>query len=223
MKTTALTPALLVLGLAACGGDDGVTPAIDAPGQIDAAVDAPVVCTVSTRDFGDKGALVPSSCLQDPGQDATSPSDDVISLRAPLEGGSPGDEIEIQLWAGFGALTNGFATGNYPITGDELQFATCGVCVFIHTNSDGADTWDDDYFATGGSVNLTSVMGNLTGTATSLTFEHVTLAQGESTPVGDGCNTALTNATFDKAISPAPAKPRQTPVLAIKRARRAAH
>jgi hypothetical protein len=207
MKPTSLTPLVLALGLAACGDDGGVDPIIDAP-RADAAPDAPpVVCSVSTNSFGDKGALTPSLCIQDPGQDAASPMDDVIFLRAPLEAGSPFDEIEIQLWSGFGALSAGFANGTYPIAGDELQFATCGVCVFINTNRTDPQTYEDDYFATGGSVTLSSVQGNLTGTVTGLTFEHVTLAQGESTPAGDGCVSAVANASFDAAIMPAPMKP----------------
>lgn len=219
MKLTSLSPVLLAFALAACGGDDdGVTPTVDAPGSIDAAVDAPVTCSVSTRNFGDKGALTPSICVQDPGQDAADPMDDVIFMRAPLEAGSPFDEIEIQLWAGFGALTNGFANGTYPITGDETQFATCGVCVFLNTNRVDDQTYEDDYFATGGTVTLTSVQGNLTGTVSNLTFEHVTVAQGESTPVGDGCTTGVTAASFTAPITtPPPAKPR--PVTGSTRAK----
>ncbi len=214
MKLTAVSPLLITLGLAACGGDDGsVTPTVDAS-RIDArAVDAaPVVCSISSATFTDRGALTPSSCIQDPGQMANNPSDDVIVLRAPLQTGNPFDELEIQLWAGYGALAGGFANGTYPIAGDELQFATCGVCVFINSQRSDAMTYVDDYFATGGSVTLSSVAGNLTGTFNGLTFEHVTVAQGMTTPVGDGCVTTVAAGTFTAPItSPPPAKRGQAP------------
>jgi hypothetical protein len=210
MKRAAAGPAVLALALAACGGDDGdgVTPVGDATGPdapTDARViDAPVVCTVSTEDFGDAGALTPSLCIQDPGDDATTENDDVIVMRAPLEAGTPFDELELQLWAGYGALENGFASGTYPITGDELRYSTCGVCVFLSTDRTDESTYVDDYFATGGTVTLTSVDGVLTGSVSGLTFEHVTLDSGDTEPVGDGCDTAVGAATFTAPLTPPP-------------------
>ena len=142
---------------------------------------------------------------------ANDPSDDVMVMRAPLQTGTPFDEIEIQLWAGYGALAGGFANGTYPIAGDELQFSTCGVCVFINSQRSDPQTYIDDYFATGGSVTLSSVTGNLTGTFAGLTFEHVTVAMGMTAPVGDGCVTAVAAGTFTAAIAAPPAKRGQAP------------
>ena len=215
MKSSSIAPVLITLGLAACGGDDGVSQVVDAS-RIDAGIDAPVVCTVGPS-FAALGALTPSECIQDPRQDAMDPLDDVIVLRAPLQTGSPFDELQIELWSGYGALTGGFATGTYEITGDELQYFTCGVCVFINADREGED-YVEDYFATGGSLTLTSVNGNLTGSIDGITFEHVTIDQdGMSAPAGDGCESVVTSATFTAPITAPPkAKPRQATAGRIK-------
>ncbi len=216
MKLSSLSPLVISLGLAACGGDDGVTPVGTDARTIDAGgIDAPVVCSVSSAAFGDRGAVTPSICIQDPGEDMASTADDVIVMRAPLQAGSPFDELELDLYAGYGVFMNGFAPGTYQIAGDELQFATCGLCVFVNTDRD-ANGYVDDYFATGGTVTITSINGTLAGTVSNLTFEHVTLAQNESTPVGDGCVTALTGATFTAPLTPPPAKAHQAKASAGK-------
>lgn len=203
MKLSVLAPVAFSLGLAACGGSDDDGPVVvgpDAASSIDA---APVACTVSTNSFGNKGAITPSLCVQDPGQDTMSASDDVIIMRAPLEAGSPFDELELDLFAGFGAFSNGFVTGTFPITGDELNWSTCGLCVFVNTNRTDPMTYEDDYLATGGTVTITAINGTLTGSVSNLTFEHVTLSQEGSTPAGDSCTTAVAGATFTAPIMPA--------------------
>lgn len=207
MKLAALSSILISLGLAACGGDDGgVNPVIDAARVDAASVDAPVACTVSTAMFGDRGAVVPSMCIQDPGQDPAVTTDDVIIMRAPLQTGSPFDELEFDLYAGYGVFTNGFVPGTFQIAGDELQFFTCGLCVFVNSQRADPQTYVDDYYATGGTVTISSIAGTLTGTVSNLTFEHVTLANNETTPVGDGCVTAVAGATFTAPITAPPAK-----------------
>lgn len=203
MKPIYVSP-LLLLGLVACGDDgDALTPVVDAS-RIDAAVaiDAPAACTVGPT-FSDRGALVPSLCVEDE-RDPKVATDSVIVLRAPLEPGSPFDELELQLWGGYGVFTDGFAPGKYAIAGDELQFFTCGLCAFINTDRVDDDNYTDDYFATGGTIELTSVAGRMTGTLTNVTFEHVTIADSMTAPVGDGCESEVVAGTFDAAITPPP-------------------
>ena len=213
MKRSYLSVLLLSVA-AACGGDDGdgINVVVDAPtgdGGVDGAppIDGPPVCTLSTNDFGDVGEITPTLCVQDPGEDPATTDDDVIVMRAPLEGGSPYDELEIQLWVGYGALTSGLAAGTYDIVGDELRYSTCGVCVFIATDRSDPDTYVDDYFATGGSVTLKSVNGTLTGSVNAVSFEHVTLVEGDTVAVGDGCVTILDGASFSAPLTAPPKKP----------------
>ncbi|HVV82167.1 MAG TPA: hypothetical protein VHE35_03780 [Kofleriaceae bacterium] len=115
-------------------------------------------CTVSTAMFGNAGALANAQGVIDDSMTPDDTSDDVIALFAPLEAAEPSDLLDLELWNGFGGLSGGFAPGNYPISGDELAFNTCGVCVMLHTNVSQQNTMGDgDYFATGGSITLTAV------------------------------------------------------------------
>lgn len=210
MKSIYVAP-LLLLGFVACGDDgDALTAVVDAA-RIDAAIDAPAVCTVGPT-FSDRGALVPSLCIEDE-RDPKDPADSVIVLRAPLEAGSPFDELELQLWSGYGVFTNGFAPGKYAISGDELQFFTCGLCAFINSDRVDDNNYTDDYFATGGTIELTSVAGRMTGTLTNVKFEHVSIVDSMTAPIGDGCESEVVAGTFDAAITPPPmmAKAHQAP------------
>ena len=102
--------------------------------------------------------------------------------------------------------------GTYQITGEELDFATGGVCVRIATNVSSAGQ-DDDYFATGGTVTITeagsAVGGTLTGTLTNITFHHVTIdpQTGATTQSPDTCTSGLTNATFTGTLAAPPTGP----------------
>src|SRR5262249_5778526 len=96
----------------------------------------------------------------------------------------------------------------YQLTGDDLQYAQCGICVLVNTDlhmqgSGIAET--DDYMATSGSVTLTSVgtngSGTLSGSISNVQFTHVTIgSDGTSTPVGDSCNTTIANASFSATL-----------------------
>jgi hypothetical protein len=214
------TPAVILLSslsLAACGGDDGgsnVTPTIDAAGGIDAASNidaAPAACTVSTTSFGDKGALTGSATL-DVGTATADPKDDILEFDALLETTQPADAIAVILYAGYGAFTDAqgmpkaVTPGTYPLTGDETNFATCGVCVLLATNATSTG-YDDDYMATGGTVTITqagtAVGGTLTGTLTNVQFHHVDIDQstGDTTQSADTCTTSLTNGTFTGTLA----------------------
>jgi hypothetical protein len=219
MRTSrALVILLSSIGFAACGGgdDDQVTP-IDAAGGVDAAgnVDAaPVVCTVSSTDFGDKGTVTGNAVFR-PGMNAGAATDDTLSFIAPLEAGSPTDALLVELYAGYGVFKpNGVAgpvtTGTYQITGDELNYATCGVCIQVITDLTQTSA-GDNYLATAGTINITQV-GTATGqmlaaTVTGLQFEHVTIddTSFQSTPANDGCNSAMSNASFSGTLMAPPA------------------
>jgi hypothetical protein len=115
-------------------------------------------CTVSTDSFGDKGALEGASAVRDDAGTTGDSTDDVVALFAPLEEAEPLDLLDLELWGGFGALHDGLVPGAYQIGGMETNFATCGVCVALHTNvSQAAQNGDADYFAQSGTVTLTTV------------------------------------------------------------------
>ena len=69
--------------------------------------DAPAAaCTVSTADFGDKGALTGSAYL-DVGMAANDATDDMLEFDAVLEGAAPSDVAVVQLYAGYGVFASG--------------------------------------------------------------------------------------------------------------------
>lgn len=109
------------------------------------------------------------------------------------------DVVVLELYEGKGAFSGPPAVGTYPLTGAELNYATCGVCVLLAADyADGGPS----YFATGGSVTLSSVNGQLTGILDDVTFGHVTIDEVThvSTPVDDGCASQLERLTFDDEL-----------------------
>ena len=105
------------------------------------------------------------------------------------------DKLQIELYPGDGIFASGLTTGTFTLAGDDLQYRTCALCVRLR------DRRGVYYMATGGEVTLSSVSGNLTGSLSNVTFEQVTIAEDyTSTPVVDGCQSALTSMAFDDAI-----------------------
>jgi len=113
------------------------------------------------------------------------------------------DAVVVELYAGSGVFTGGgITTGTFAIADDDLQYQTCGLCVFILTDVVGTTPSDAGYLATSGSVNISSISENLTVTFTNMTFQHVNIDGGTflSEPHPDGCTSALTSTTIDAAI-----------------------
>ena len=216
--TTSRLPLLLLLVTTACaggGGDgDGDPTLVDAaPGGGD---DDPP----GGGDDDPPGGGDPPACLAAatyPGfteplafsftmEGSTTP--DVLVLEAALDGAAKPDVVLIQLFKGFGPFAEGeIAPGTFEITGADAQYATCGVCVLVLTDVDptsGEET-GTPYLATSGSVTITSVSPNLTGTVTGLGLTHVEIdAESMSTPAADGCASAIPTASFDAVVMTAP-------------------
>jgi len=201
--------ALTSLSIVACGGDDGDD--IQTPdARVDGATgsDGPAaVCSVSTGNFGDKGALAGNALFTAATAVAT---DDILEFDALLETAQPADGIAIILYAGYGAFDGAAITpGTYQIAGDELDFATCGVCVVMSTNVTSTG-YEDDYMATGGTVTITAagsaVGGTMSGSLSNVTFHHAEIAMGngDTTISDDSCTSAITNATFTGTLAAAP-------------------
>jgi hypothetical protein len=139
---------------------------------------------------------------------AGSNSGHTILYGALLNADTTPDAVQLELYQGFGAFGSGdIKNGTYQITGEETNYATCGVCVRIFTDivSDGSGgaSSTDDYFATGGTVTLTSVSGNtFSGTLSNVAMTHVTIDPQtfNSTPVGD-CNSNIANATMNTPLT----------------------
>jgi hypothetical protein len=64
--------------------------------------------------------------------------------------------VQVELWPERGAFRGGpVRTGTFQITGDDAAFATCGVC--LRAVADKGLPTEREYFATGGTVEVTAV------------------------------------------------------------------
>lgn len=196
-------------------------PSMDAPSSDDTSVadtgtdDAPMtdtgeapVCSVASSNFGDVGALTGQATFS---ADTENEADYSIVMNATLENSPPSDVLVVEFYSTyppFGTTDEPMPVvpGTYELTGDQLNYATCGVCVRLVTNVDEEGNTGDDYMVTGGTVTVSAVGDAVDETLTlevsNLEFEHVTIDDEtfESTPVGDSCTTAISGATFTGTV-----------------------
>lgn len=161
---------IVIVLLAACGG-----------GGSDAPVDAPAndpACLVLAS-YGDLGTKVGTTTL--------GPSTATIVL----DPGPPRDSFFLKLVTGNGAFANGLATGTFTIAGAELMSSSCGLCVNILADLGNMGP-GKFYFATGGSVTLTS------HTPPAGTLANVTLRETDANgnPITGGCTSAISAMQF---------------------------
>ena len=196
----------LLAGCFARAGGDGDSP--DAAGPLpipDAAADAaPIVvdnaCGVAT-DQGDVGTLAADARVRNQG----STSRKIYRLGAPTprtENDPRPDVIFIELWENFGAFAGTTAhPGTFPIAGPELDYQTCGVCVFTLADVDDDNGATRILFATAGQVTVNAV-GPAAGTAVSVEVESVVFQEvdQEFQPVGSNCPSPLQHGQLDGVI-----------------------
>ena len=166
---------MLLIALAACGGDDAMTTP-DAPSMPDAYDTAR--CLIK-GDFGAVGSVMGSATMG------------ASTLSATLDAGPPRDSFFIKLVTGKGVFTSGLAAGTYTIAGADAGYLTCGLCVHIIADitSTGPSKF---YFADAGSVTLAST-APVMGSATNLHFAEVDIGTGAKIP---GCEGTIASITF---------------------------
>jgi len=115
-------------------------------------------------------------------------------LAAALPGTS--HYVQVELWDNTGAFVGGTVrTGSFPLTGVETGFGTCGVCVRALGDKGGAA--QKEYFATGGTVDITAVGTN--GAPIAVALRDVTFAEIDASthkPVASGCTATVASATL---------------------------
>ncbi len=176
------------------GGDDGDDGSSDG-GPTPDAMPQSRVCSLPemTADAGDLAALKAQQCNVPGTQGARK----WYRVSASLPGSM--DHVQIELWDGRGVFTGGaVAVGTYPITGAELDPATCGVCV-RGLGDKGAAT-QKEYFATSGQVQVTAIGGN--GAPISVTLTNATFAEIDATKavVAGGCSATVSRAKLDGTL-----------------------
>jgi hypothetical protein len=105
----------------------------------------------------------------------------------------PGDMeyVQLELWDGKGAFTGTTAApGTYTISGSDASFDTCGVCVRALGGKGG--TSPTEYFATGGTVDVTAVgSASFAATLSDLSFVEVDPTSHAVVPSGCTANLAM--------------------------------
>lgn len=101
-------------------------------------------------------------------------------------------ELSIELVDGRGVFAGGLATGTYRLEGDELDPDTCGACVRLIVD-DGRC-----YFATGGTLELTSTEIDLVGTLAGATFGPVDCLTDEA--IAGDCASRIGSMSFNETI-----------------------
>jgi hypothetical protein len=191
----------LVAALAACGGGGGGgddTQLVDSG----VTIDGPVQHTCATvADYGTP--TLGNQQAAGSGTDHTMP--DGEQLQASLNADATPDIIDLELIKGFGVFTANIVTGDFTLSGAELNYETCGLCPRLFTDIDAGTgmSTTEQYYASAGEINITSINPNLTGTFTGLQFEEVTIdaTTFHSTPVPDGCTTSIASGSFDIAVT----------------------
>ena len=196
---------------AACGGDDGNSDSTDnvvVPDARTGGVDAPG----GTADAPPSGACASPSSLG-----TVTPTEQYAHNEAdgsPSDWGTKAnadaiyDQISIEIYP-TGVFTAPAKPANqtYTISGDEANYATCGLCVMLDADIDETNMTQGDgrWVASSGTVTFTSVATTFAGTLSNIHFVHSDIAAApsfESTPAADGCTSDLTSLTFSQAMTP---------------------
>jgi hypothetical protein len=150
---------------------------------------------MSTADTGTLTALKAQLCNV-PG---SSGSAHWYRLSAAIPG-SPGDYVQVELWDGLGAFTGGTVhAGSFTITGNDADRMKCGICVRGIGEKGAAGT--KEYFATGGTVNITAVgAANTPISATLSNLSFVEIDTGTLKPVSGGCTAMVAGTKIDGTV-----------------------
>lgn len=191
----------LISFTAACssgGGDGPATP--DAGGGDDPDAAGGGEC------FADVSYTAPLANMAATSSGGTAAAPNGVTGQATLTAAEPFDILQLELIKGYGVYTADITVGQHTLSGDELNYATCGLCPRLFTDCTQTACNDQQFYATGGTINVTQITPNLQFTATNLTFVEVTIDETtfESTPVPGGCSTSIPSATFDGANTHTP-------------------
>lgn len=121
----------------------------------------------------------------------------LAEVLIPITAGTVADRLDLSMWGGTTHNPDPIVAGTYELTGIQTATNTCTVCVAIGAMwpEGGAPNFEFIYFATGGTANITMIDPNPGGVIeyemTNVTFQHVRLNNGVSTPLDDGCVTAV--------------------------------
>jgi len=120
-------------------------------------------------------------------------------LSAMLPGGV--DVVQVELWPDRGAFRGGpVQPGKYQLTGADLDYATCGVC--LRALADKGLPTEREYFAVAGTVEVTAVGSTadapFVATVLDASFAEVNADHAE---VAGGCEVDLARAQISGSVT----------------------
>jgi hypothetical protein len=177
-------------GADAGNGPDAAGPTVDAHVNADARQDCPVPANFIAPAGMSAGAV----------QDGSGS----VAVEFDLDGAAEPDRFQLTLVAGRGVFIDGLVTGTFGINGAQLDNDSCALCLVVLADVDGAGTPKEIYFAEDGVIQLDSVSGQLTGSLTDVSFQHVSISPDPPhaiTPILDGCKTRISSMGFDVPIT----------------------
>ncbi len=173
----AMRLALFAALVAGCGDDPPATP-IDASPTVDAPYDV-TRCLIQGF-YGSLGAKA--------GTTSQGPTTSTITLDI----GPPRDSFFLKLNPGKGVFAAGLAPGTFTLSGAELAQSTCGACVNIIADIVTGQGPTKFYFATGGTLTLTTTSPPA-GSLSNVTFHEVDVS-GAMIP--GGCTARIDAMSF---------------------------
>jgi len=109
--------------------------------------------------------------------------------------------VQVELWDKTGAFgTELVHPGTFQITGNEADYTRCGVCV-RGLGAKGVTGQQKEYFATGGTVNVTAV--GINGQPIAATLSNISFVEIDPTShslVASGCTASVAGATVTGTV-----------------------
>lgn len=109
--------------------------------------------------------------------------------------------VQVELWDNQGVFAGGpVHPGTFTISGNEADFTKCGVCV-RGLGAKGVTGQQKEYFATGGTVNVTAVGTN--GQPISATLSNISFVEIDATThqlVTGGCTATVAGAKLEGTV-----------------------
>ena len=208
MKKFSIAP-LLVVPFIACGSSDSHTgTTVDSHlGSGSGSGSGNVTCeAAASYSPGSAFGSANSFAADQPAMTGSSAAPHMVDFDGVLRGS---DILDFTLEAGYGGFGSGdIKACTYALTGDDADWATCGICLNVLPGALGSDGSidfsefaDRAYIATTGSVTFTNVATRLTGSFTGVSFKHYTYdSSAHTSAFPDSCTTTIASATFDDAF-----------------------
>jgi hypothetical protein len=187
----------LLVGLAGCASPlaspflPDATPGVCEP-PIDGGADCPVPSFFSGESFGFSN----DRAVVDRAQTGA------LVIRLPVC--STNHRLSLELYPGFGVFAAGLhRLDSYPLTGDDLDYQTCGACVRLLADADSEGRGSRVFMATGGTLSFSLVGDDFTASLKGVELREVAIdpVTFATRPVGS-CVTEITSVDVKAAVSP---------------------